>query len=286
MLTCYLQGGLGNQLFQIFTTISYALTYKKAFAFTNQVQLDSKRSTYWNSFLSPLAKFTKDIDYYKNKFTIINEKEFAYNELPHYNNVDNVLLKGYFQSYKYFEQYSENIMKLIRLHDKKEAVRIKYSTIISLQHDIISMHFRRGDYKQLQDCHPLMTYDYYNKALNYIIATTPAPAHAPSNMNAYTVLIFCEINDLSDISNMLERLGQNFPTLTFQIINFSIPDWEQMLLMSLCQHNIIANSSFSWWGAYFNTNPDKIVCYPNNWFGPKLKQNDTSNLFPTSWVHF
>ena len=284
MLTCYLQGGLGNQLFQIFNTISYALTYKKAFAFTNKVQLESKRSTYWNSFLSPLAKFTKDIDYYKNKFTIINEKEFAYNELPYYNDVDNILLNGYFQSYKYFEQHSENIMKLIRLNDKKEAVRIKYSTIISIQHDIISMHFRRGDYKQLQDCHPLMTYDYYNKALNYIIATAPAPV--PSNINAYTVLIFCEINDLPDISNMLQRLGQNFPTLTFQIIKFSIPDWEQMLLMSMCQHNIIANSSFSWWGAYLNTNPNKIVCYPNNWFGPKLKQNDTSNLFPTSWAHF
>ena len=63
MLTCYLQGGLGNQLFQIFTTLNYALQHKKPFAFTNQTQLDTKRATYWQTFLAPLAKFTKPIDY-------------------------------------------------------------------------------------------------------------------------------------------------------------------------------------------------------------------------------
>ena len=84
MLTCYLQGGLGNQLFQIFTTLSYALTHKKPFAFTNKTKIDTGtvRSTYWHSFLSPLAKFTKDINYSKLNAIVIKEKEFAYNELP------------------------------------------------------------------------------------------------------------------------------------------------------------------------------------------------------------
>ena len=63
MLSCELCGGLGNQLFQVFTTIAYALKHKKTFAFTNQIQLDTKRSTYWHSFLFPLAKFTKAINY-------------------------------------------------------------------------------------------------------------------------------------------------------------------------------------------------------------------------------
>ena len=54
--------------------------------------------------------------------------------------------------------------------------------------------------------------------------------------------------------------------------------------MSLCQHNIVANSSFSWWGAYFNQNPSKIVTYPSKWFGPAHGNNKTDDLFPESWV--
>ena len=60
-------------------------------------------------------------------------------------------------------------------------------------------------------------------------------------------------------------------------------DYEELILMSLCKHNIIANSTFSWWGAYFNTNPAKIVCYPSIWFGPDVTHN-TKDLCPESWT--
>jgi hypothetical protein len=53
--------------------------------------------------------------------------------------------------------------------------------------------------------------------------------------------------------------------------------------MSLCKHNIIANSSFSWWGAYFNENLEKIVCYPSVWFGKNVEHN-VVDLFPNRWV--
>ena len=66
-------------------------------------------------------------------------------------------------------------------------------------------------------------------------------------------------------------------------VDDSIEDYNQLMIMSMCNHNIIANSTFSWWGAYFNNNPDKMVCYPSIWFGPSLPHK-TDDLFPPSWT--
>ena len=99
------------------------------------------------------------------------------------------------------------------------------------------------------------------------------------------VLVFCEQNDLPEITPIIDQLKHVYPTLTFQLIDFTLNDWQQLLVMSLCQHNIIANSSYSWWGAYFNTNMNKIVCYPAQWFGRKLQaKNDIKDLCPSEWT--
>jgi tellurite resistance-related uncharacterized protein len=71
--------------------------------------------------------------------------------------------------------------------------------------------------------------------------------------------------------------------LTFEKVDSRLDDWEQMILMSLCQYNIIANSTFSWWAAYFNTNANKLVCYPKVWFGPRAN-HDTKDLYLEDWI--
>ena len=142
---------------------------------------------------------------------------------------------------------------------------------------MISMHFRLGDYKQLQDCHPVLPYEYYRNSLRYLLNTT--------RKKDWTILYFCEKADNEEVFASIKQLQLEFPELVFIKQDDSVEDWKQMLMMSVCEHNIIANSTFSWWSAYFNSNVDKIVCYPEIWFGPALKEkNNTKDLFPNEWT--
>ena len=118
-----------------------------------------------------------------------------------------------------------------------------------------------------------MKYEYYNKALNFI---------QNKDTNITTILYFCEDEDVEIIMDTINLLKNDFSNLNFIRASSSLKDWEQLLLMSCCQHNIIANSSFSWWGAYFNSSADKIVCYPSVWFG-EMTNHDTKDLCPQEW---
>jgi hypothetical protein len=96
-------------------------------------------------------------------------------------------------------------------------------------------------------------------------------------------MYFCEDVDISDVNEVISYLSKIFTKLEFIRGENNLEDWEQMLLMSCCHHNIIANSSFSWWSAYFNSWEDKIVCYPSVWFGPSVQKN-TKDLCPPNWT--
>jgi len=291
MITCYLMGGLGNQLFQIFCVIAHSIEYKTPFWFTDKKQLGefgqgiTVRYTYWETFLKSLKPFVKSIDY-NNNMNIIKENGFHYNRL--YIDIeknDNILLYGYFQSPLYFEQYKSQIYKMIRLDQSKEIIKNKYITIINSNIDFsktISLHFRIGDYIKYPDSHPIISVDYYINSLKYI------NSNINNNNNCSTVLYFFEQSDIIDVTNKINTIKKQFPQLNFiPAIELdhrdNISDWEEMLLMSLCSHNIIANSSFSWWGAYFNDNSNKIVCYPSVWFGKNMANNNLTNLFPETW---
>jgi len=269
-------GGLGNQIFQIFATISYAIKSRNEFKFLNVSTLGGGlttiRNTFWNSFFKRLNLFL--IDNIPQQIHVIGEKEFAFNELPVYEMFNkDCLIHGYFQSYKYFHEHYQIICRIIGLSKMKQDIIEKLNLNNEYLNNCVSMHFRIGDYKKIQEYHPLATYDYYRNSLNFI-------KNKHTGLN--NILYFCEDIDIDDVMLIINRLENDFPDYKFIRGNNMLEDWEQMLLMSCCHHNIIANSSFSWWAAYFNSKPDKIVCYPSVWFGEKANHN-TIDLCPPEW---
>ena len=278
MITCNLMGGLGNQIFQIFTTISYAIKSKNRFDFLDVDKLGEGsttiRPTYWNTFFSNLKPFL--IKKFPEPIHLIREKDFLYNELPiHEMYNKNVLIYGYFQSYKYFHNHYAVICRMIGLEKKKNELLFNLGFTNDFLKNTCSMHFRIGDYKNIQHVHPLATYDYYEKTLSHIQNKKPS--------QSFTIFYFCEEVDIEDVLQIIKPLANKFSSYTFERGIKELEDWEQMLLMSSCHHNIIANSSFSWWAAYLNTWEDKIVFYPSVWFGPSANI-DTRDLCPDNWI--
>ena len=276
MITCNLMGGLGNQIFQIFATLSYAIKSKNQFKFLNVSSLGGGsttiRNTFWNSFFIKLKPFL--IDNIPQPIHVIREKDFTFNELPIYEMIDtNCLIFGYFQSYNYFHENYEMICRIIGLREMKDDIITKLNLNEKYLKNCISIHFRLGDYKKIQEFHPLATYEYYRNSLNFIKS---------KSVESYDILYFCEDTDICDVMKIINRLENEFQDYNFFRGENKLEDWEQMLLMSCCHHNIIANSSFSWWSAYFNFWSDKIICYPSVWFG-EVSKNNTKDLCPPEW---
>jgi len=294
MITCELMGGLGNQLFQIFATISYAIKNKQMFKFeySDILTIGVPRPTYWNSFLYKLKPFTfsKTHDISRQQLSIVKEKGFHYTELPWSDALQNsnVMLVGYFQSHKYFSIFYNTICKMIGLENQKMNVITKYRNFFTSENQTeecefekyIGIHFRLGDYKDNPNIHPILNKEYYEKALLYVMSKT--------DKKDWKILYFCEEKSNKEVEETIEYLKKTSSNCQFIKVTDSIPDWEQVLLMSCCTHNIIANSTFSWWGAYLNSNPNKIVCYPNKWFGKSMPNHQTlftnDDLFPSTWM--
>jgi hypothetical protein len=270
MITTEIMGGLGNQLFQIFNLLSYSLTYKIPFYFENKPTTRKDRPHYWNNFLMSLKPFLR-IAFNKNNILIYEEPNFHYEKIEMCEEMNQPFkFFGYFQSYKYFQEKEEDIFKFIKLTDSQNKLKDVYD-----YDNIVSLHFRIGDYAMLQQHHPLIPNQYYERALRELIHYT--------NRDNWKILFFCEEADIRIVNQHICILQSYYPNIIFEKIDSKYQDWEQVLIMSLCQHNIIANSSFSWWGAYFNRNHEKQVYYPSIWFGPAQGNKNTDDLFPEKW---
>jgi Glycosyl transferase family 11 len=268
MISIFLQAGLGNQFFQLFTAIAYAIEFQETLVIPRFKWDEDKRSPYWDT----VFKRLKDaVDAKLNPASLPRycEEGFHYTALT---KKSNVILFGYFQSYKYFNKHSESIIKRLSLRLEQQMIKTKYMTLPQS----ISLHFRIGDYMNIQLHHPLLQDDYYVVAIQRIMKLT--------KKDDWDIIYFCEEKDNLPVRQRLFKIKKQFPELTFHKASDEMKDWEQLLLMSCSDHNIIANSSFSWWGAYLNPNPDKIVCYPSTWFGSANAQHDTRDLCPPSWV--
>ena len=287
MITCNLMGGLGNQLFQIFTTISYAIEHKEQLAFVAWKNLGSgltkTRKTYWNTLLaglSPVLVEKINFDY------IIKEAGFLYSPLknPDSNKSRICMLYGYFQSWKYFNTYFSQICQIICLEKQKEEVcKVVRNFFKEPLENCISMHFRIGDYKNLQDQYNILNGAYYKASLKTILGSETREEKA-FEKKALHIVYFCEEHDLEEVLQIVLQLKTEFLDYAFVRADPRIDDWQQMLMMSCCRHNIIANSTFSWWGAYLNSRPNKIVCYPGQWFSQRNNKMVIDDLIPESWI--
>tara|TARA_Y100000992_G_scaffold302529_1_gene277128 strand:+ start:9073 stop:9975 length:903 start_codon:yes stop_codon:yes gene_type:complete len=290
-ISAYIMGGLGNQLFQIFATIATAIKQNKKFIFPFYEDSPgmTKRPTYWNTFLKKLLPFTTYNNNQINNNMIQNyftdrELNHNFNEIRNLNH--NTMLFGYYQSYKYFNSEFNDILKIINFDSIKDIVYNNYKHLfISNNSNIItiSIHFRFGDYLSLDGVFEILDDEYYINAIKHII-------HKDLTKNVKFLIFFesSDSNRVSDIILKIKEFTDSHDSFNFEFTNVphDIPDWQQLILMSCCNHNIIANSSFSWWGAFFNDYNYKLVCYPNKWFGHKerKRQVEMYDMFPPSWT--
>jgi len=265
-----LMGGLGNQMFQ------YSVARRLALKHGTKVKIDlawleteGKKADAIRVY--ELGAFKIEAGFYKPKLfskpRLVHENQFKFDptvlELP-----DNVLLQGYWQSYKYFEDQADQIRKDFTFKTVAEGVNAKILKEIK-QTTAVSIHIRRGDYltsKASSQFHGTQSLEYYRTAVGELTKKVKSPH-------------FFVFSD--EPAWCKQNLKFDFPT-TYAENNSANSGHEDMRLMSACQHHILANSSFSWWGAWLNPNPSKLVIAPKLWF--RDKSIDTSDLMPEGWI--
>jgi hypothetical protein len=248
MIYCNLKGGFGNMLFQIAATINFAKKNNTSYSFPN---LDSHldylaRESHHNLKLNCTNHYRK---FFANLPREKPTKKLKVFKFPfHYVEVgvpNNCVIDGFFQSEKYFSSCREDILSIF---NTKESI------------DKVSIHVRRGDFLRSNNHHNVMGIEYCTKAINFF--------------KGEKFLIFtddyewCKKKFADDCYKIYE--GEN--------------DLDEFHTMAACKHNIIANSSFSWWAAWINTNKEKKVICPQQWVGSNLSHLNTKDIYCKNWI--
>jgi hypothetical protein len=260
-ITAHLMGGMGNLLFIVATSFALSKKYKIKLLFycNSELWRDSKRQN-----IKKYKMFENfDIDCVNNRKSGITYREphFFYDNVTLDRRIHNCIY-GYFQSYKYFNAYKSEFISMLH-NPYKQVIEETLKKYSNSNDCIVSVHVRRTDYLALSDIHLNLDMSYYEEAMSHFSA---------ENSNS-TFVIFSD--DVAFIK--AEPIFQN---LEYKHIVTSEDDEYCFWLMAACDHNIIANSSFSWWASYINSNPNKIVISPNRWFGPKGPIYKISDIIP------
>lgn len=203
---------------------------------------------------------------------------FPYGPYPYMNinlsNVKDKYIFGFFQHYQYISPIASILKKeLLVKTPASSANKILLSNIEKT--NAVCLHIRRGDYlnprwKNLQIC----DFNYYNEAINHILNHTEDPVFYVFS-NTHDDLDWIKENyKFHDLSGYERNINTVF-------VDLDNPDYEELRLMYSCKHFIISNSTFSWWGAWLGSAPEKIVIAPKRW---NLEFSNDTNIYDPSWL--
>jgi hypothetical protein len=251
-------GGLGNQLFQVAAALAYGRRTGRALKLPRRVAEGGRRRTYHRDLFTALPRLGLREALLPRARA--RQEGFAYTPLPELA-ARRLELCGFFQSARYFEQ--ADVAAVLR---PSAAIAARaHAELAALRKEaqgapLLAVHVRRGDYLHKREIHPPLSDEYYRRAL----ACFPPP---------HLVALFSD--DFSYCESVPVHRAQRtrFVRETEQV---------SLLVMAGCDHHVIANSSFSWWGAYLGARPGQRVLAPARWFGPRGPR-DTQDLLPAHW---
>ena len=263
---------LGNSLFQIAAILSIAWD-------NNYIATFPKIKQFYDSPLKYRGFKNDNIFRKLNTYSVKISKKINLNHTWH--NIKNLLcdkieINSFFQSYKYFHKYRDNILDIFSIDEKSlNYIKKKYNDILFENQINVSIHIRRGDFVTIAETwnkEYLLKDTYYTNALNYI--------DNKLKNQKYNLLIFSD-----DIDYCKNKLNFNKENRNIYYIENNL-DYMDLWIMSLCTHNIINKSTFSWWGAYLNKNDDKIIIAPKKSIFCEKKQKDiwVKQLYFPDWI--
>jgi hypothetical protein len=253
-------GRLGNQMFQYASLrgiaanrgFDFCIPPEHSFGISD---LNVKKSSTNIHTAFDLSKYNKFLE--PNQ--MVEESGFHFDKYLFDNCRDNVDLYGYFQSEKYFKHIENEIRQDFTFDSEIVEVCTDFLKNVVQSDEVISLHIRRGDYLKLQSFHPVPPIEYYIESLK--------------KLPDVPVLIFSDDINWCFMQSVFD--GDRFFASQANLAE------HDMCLMSMCKYHIIANSSFSWWGAWL-AKSEKVIA-PKIWFGPSLMDHDTSDLYLEGW---